>query len=64
MLKEFKIDPATPTIGKHHRSEEIDYDKNTIFTEEDLVRVKIPHHDAIVITVEISNLGVDNLLVD
>ena len=35
-----------------------------MFTDEDLVGVRTPHHDALIITLRIANYDVDKLLID
>ena len=64
VMQAFQIDPAKTQAGKRRRADEVDYSKHIVFTDEDLVGVRTPHHDALIITLKIANYDVDKLLVD
>jgi len=64
VMQAFQIDPAKMQTGKRRRADDVDYSKHIVFTDEDLVGVRTPHHDALIITLRIANYDVDKLLVD
>lgn len=64
VMQAFQIDPAKSESGKRRRAEDVNYNKHIVFTDEDLVGVRTPHHDALVITLRIANFDIDKFLVD